>query len=281
MMELLVVLAVIATLSALLFPAVIAAKDQARRTVCVVNFGQVSMATSLYLQDYDDRYMPANYQVDSPTSQNDKTWVQLLLPYVNNLKIFRCPADVASRSAAEGTFDESLSPVDSAERFYDISMRSNLGYNYLYLAPPVKEGGVWQVQPRMYTQLSNASQTLLFVDTVHEVVDGRPQGGGNYLVIPPCRYEVVNDTKVDTFLATVAGPSRQVFAAHAGWTPQESSTYVFGGAWPWHSGTVTVVRADGSAKVVKTADLAGGCEVKDQWGGFISDRGRYLWDFQP
>ncbi len=60
LIELLVVIAIIAILAAILMPVYAKAKDMARQTSCQTNLKQLSLATSLYLADYDGRYPNLN-----------------------------------------------------------------------------------------------------------------------------------------------------------------------------------------------------------------------------
>ena len=55
LIELLVVIAIIAILAAILFPAFAKARETARRTACVSNLRQISMAALQYAQEYDER----------------------------------------------------------------------------------------------------------------------------------------------------------------------------------------------------------------------------------
>ncbi len=58
LIELLVVIAIIAILAAILFPVFARAREAARKTVCISNLKQDSLAILMYNQDYDDT-MPA------------------------------------------------------------------------------------------------------------------------------------------------------------------------------------------------------------------------------
>ena len=66
LIELLVVIAIIAILAAILFPVFARARENARRTSCVSNVKQFSLALMQYTQDYDERY-PRSY-FDQPDS---------------------------------------------------------------------------------------------------------------------------------------------------------------------------------------------------------------------
>ena len=57
LVELLVVIAIIALLMGILMPALRAAKDQVRRTVCASNLRQLMLATIIYSGEWDD-YLP-------------------------------------------------------------------------------------------------------------------------------------------------------------------------------------------------------------------------------
>lgn len=56
LIELLVVIAIIAILAAILFPVFAQAREKARQTACISNFKQVSTATLMYVQDYDELF---------------------------------------------------------------------------------------------------------------------------------------------------------------------------------------------------------------------------------
>ncbi|HEY0867440.1 MAG TPA: prepilin-type N-terminal cleavage/methylation domain-containing protein [Fimbriimonas sp.] len=283
LLELLVVLAVVMILAGILFPVFAHAKQAGLRAACISNYKQLSAATGLYNSDYDDFYMPVNHQPASePNSRNDRTWVQLVLPYVRDFSVFRCPADTSERPRPDSTFDQDLVPGDSYSRFYTASLRSNVAYNYLYLSPVVRSGNLWRAAPRSTTDIANPSRTIVYVDSVWSRDEiGRPVGGGNWLVVPPCRYSAEGGQRIDTFVGSTSMNS-QVFVPddRIGWSSEPESRAVYGGAWPWHFGHMTVAYADGSVANLTPGHLASGCEVRENWGGQINSPATYLWDLR-
>ena len=90
LIELLVVIAIIAILAAILFPVFAQAREKARAISCLSNMKELGTADTMYLQDYDERYVEWRYFLPN----GDKlTWVELLQPYVKNKQIWICPSD--------------------------------------------------------------------------------------------------------------------------------------------------------------------------------------------
>lgn len=273
--ELLIALATMALLAAILMPVFRVARDSAKATTCISNFHQTALATQLYLVDYEDRLIPVNHRPGlSGNATNDRTWVQIVQPYLRSFAVFRCPSDYGRRPSSEGVFDADLVPGDSEARFYEASKRSNLGYNHLYLAPVVRtSGGPWTASPRTAGQAADPSRTLLFVDSVWEVNSrGKPSGGGRWVVTPPCRFETRGAGLADSF-----GAEGAVHVPEIGWQPQVKD---YGGVWPWHNNRVNVVRLDSSAKSLSLNSLTAGCEALARWTGKITDNDSYMWDLR-
>jgi len=130
LIELLVVIAIIAILVAILFPVFARARESARKTSCLSNMKQIGLGSLMYAQDYDEIYQDsrsATSQIEGPgceqiyirsltnvysggdhincwgirlyapgtgkTTQVVAGYPRVLLPYVKNLQIFRCPSD--------------------------------------------------------------------------------------------------------------------------------------------------------------------------------------------
>jgi prepilin-type N-terminal cleavage/methylation domain-containing protein/prepilin-type processing-associated H-X9-DG protein len=95
LIELLVVIAIIAILAAILFPVFARAREKARQTACMSNMKQLGTATLMYVQDYDGFY-PMRYGGACPPdceSNKQRSWKNMLLPYIRNHGIFKCPSN--------------------------------------------------------------------------------------------------------------------------------------------------------------------------------------------
>ena len=276
--ELLIVFAITAILASVLFPVFKSARASAHKTNCLSHFKQLQLVTNLYVADWDDRMMPVNHQPAAPAnSANDRTWVQLTLPYAEAFSIYNCPSDYGQRPSAETSFDQDLIPGDTYSKYYSASLRVNAGYNYAYLAPVYRmPNRTWIADPRIQTTISEPSKTLLFVDSVYgRTPSGQPYGGGSWLVVPPCRFEFKNGHVVDSFLI---GQGSALYAPTAGWEKDKDSPYLYGSAWPWHTGRMNIVRIDGSATSIPAGALSAGCDVRENWMGSIRDSSLYMWD---
>ncbi len=125
LIELLVVIAIIAILMAILMPSLQLAREQAQRTVCLHNIGQLSLAWIMYADENDDRIVNGDVGEYGGLHQGEKSWVLrdydaatlrekiqcikdgALFPYTNNWKVYRCPMGKTSKDEARlyGVFD--------------------------------------------------------------------------------------------------------------------------------------------------------------------------------
>ena len=109
LIELLVVIAIISILAAILFPVFAQARGSARNTADMSNIRQLGAATLMYVQDYDETFVPVGSWNDpTVTSYNHPSapaegvqwdgWGLRIVPYVKSAGIFHSPwtPDVAN-----------------------------------------------------------------------------------------------------------------------------------------------------------------------------------------
>jgi prepilin-type N-terminal cleavage/methylation domain-containing protein/prepilin-type processing-associated H-X9-DG protein len=305
LIELLVVIAIIAILAAILFPVFSQARESARQTTCMSRFYQVARAVIAYSADFDTyqpltEYYSSWANVDNPAN---RYLPMLLQPYVKNWLMFRCPSD-------PNATDEILAachgrpPRSQIEREQCYSLTTNLGYNYAYLSPVGcydRCGDFlygWRNNPTHEARIKTPANTILFVDSIwyRDPATGQPQGGGNWVILPPCRFWRNPSTgqSVDTFTMLYT-PSRATrwysYGSYcgcsdwqgAGWLLQQARGWCrwleLGGTWPWHRRErMMVAFADGHAKPFTPSQLTVGCDPRPCMNGFILDPEKYMWD---
>ena len=111
LLEILVVIALMASLMALLFPVFSQAREKARQSVCTANLRQIGQAMAMYAQDYDGLYPFGADPLDKKTFHYtgvdpDKNATLLAMPYLHDLlftytkshEIWRCPSDTGFHS---------------------------------------------------------------------------------------------------------------------------------------------------------------------------------------
>src|SRR5438128_1558348 len=135
LIELLVVIAIIAILAAILFPVFAQARAQARKASCQSNFKQLTLATLMYLQDYDEGYpltwtQPNNVVSNTATHPN-QLLLQMSGPYIKNTQIFICPGDAA-------TYTQRINPgfgwpsgnTNTFQAAFNYATTADFGVNY-------------------------------------------------------------------------------------------------------------------------------------------------------
>jgi prepilin-type N-terminal cleavage/methylation domain-containing protein/prepilin-type processing-associated H-X9-DG protein len=85
LIELLVVIAIIAILAAILFPVFAQAREKARQASCASNVRQLGLGLMIYLQDYDEVFVPGSGGAES-------RWYRTITRYTKNKVIQNCPS---------------------------------------------------------------------------------------------------------------------------------------------------------------------------------------------
>ena len=91
LIELLTVIAIIALLAAMLFPAFASARAKARDANCMSNLNQIGLAIKLYGADWGE-FLPMAYI--RPSERGPPCIPEVRSSFDRCTKIFRCPADV-------------------------------------------------------------------------------------------------------------------------------------------------------------------------------------------
>jgi prepilin-type N-terminal cleavage/methylation domain-containing protein len=176
LVELLVVIAVIAILSALLLPVFAQAREKARQAGCLSNLRQIAMAWSMYVQDHDEAFPPGFYfGVENGAPCFYVGLHRAVLPYTKNNDIWRCPTNptahhVPSAHANMGLPKDCTSggfPVEYISYVWNRSVfRSGIG-NELYA------GLGWPVLPvTRLAEIAAPTETPLLWDGRYGVSGG-------------------------------------------------------------------------------------------------------------
>ncbi len=132
LIELLVVIVIIGALASLLLPALSKAKSTARRTACISNLGQVSLALRLYVDDNDDRLPELSEPNFYPNGVGAfykeliKSYAGLTGPSSPKDKVFICPAD-HDLDAFHDFTSYTYNGIESAGPFYAPRSGARLG----------------------------------------------------------------------------------------------------------------------------------------------------------
>jgi prepilin-type N-terminal cleavage/methylation domain-containing protein/prepilin-type processing-associated H-X9-DG protein len=236
LIELLVVIAIIAILASILFPVFAQAREAARKTSCSSNARQLGTAFTMYVQDFDETFPQAVFTgaggFTTPDNSGQFRWGWLIMPYVKNMQLFRCPSQSAnfvhSTCAGQGC-------LDPANPFYGYlwGLFPNYGYNWGYLAPDPSNatpgaGASGNSRGMSLASVAAPADTVMLADSIWTPA-GAPTTTdlGYFLIYPPNQWQ--------------------------GAPPVNGFSY--GRVWPRHQNKATVAFVDGHVKVMDVDKL--------------------------
>jgi len=107
LIELMVVIAIVATLAAMLLPALGRAKEMGRRIHCLNNLKQLGLALQMYIDEHNGLL---------PPREHPNRWPQRLFDGYQDLRVLVCPDDTDPKTSRGA--DVTLYPADGAPRSY-------------------------------------------------------------------------------------------------------------------------------------------------------------------
>jgi prepilin-type N-terminal cleavage/methylation domain-containing protein/prepilin-type processing-associated H-X9-DG protein len=161
LIELLVVIAIIAILAAILFPVFSSAKEKGKQSACMSNVKQLATAYSNYCDDHDGKLCPyAQKNVPGIWRDDYKYWMENIMPYVKNYKIFECPSRPMGKYGTYG--------VRSIPWYKFIGY----GINYYYLASNIEtQPGYAEGKGLKISVLQAPSKTVFLVDSIGRIAN--------------------------------------------------------------------------------------------------------------
>lgn len=98
LIELLVVIAIIASLLAILTPALRKAREHGKRVVCISNQHGIAVGAMVYMNENQNRFMyqhpKIEYAVPNARTSGGQNWITRIWPYIDGAKeSFKCPAN--------------------------------------------------------------------------------------------------------------------------------------------------------------------------------------------
>lgn len=162
LVELLVVIAIIAILAALLLSALSSAKSKARRTACLNNAKQISLAVHLYAGESGDKLPDAGHPSYITYKELVKRHLGLTGASSAQDKIFACPADTFY-------FDDSTGDYASQSRHeqgqFDYSSYTFNGLNLLTNYPNLQYNGpLHGIGGRQLGSIAGPDKTVLVLE---------------------------------------------------------------------------------------------------------------------
>jgi len=118
LIELLVVIAIIAILAAILVPVFARAREKARAISCLSNIKEVTLASMMYSQDYDELIIP-EWLNEGWVNDWDRMWPVIIQPYLKNYQTTVCP-DAPQDEGPDWPYDQENHRVGSSIAINDL-----------------------------------------------------------------------------------------------------------------------------------------------------------------
>jgi len=296
LIELLVVIAIIAILAAILFPVFAQAKAAAKGTASLSNSKQITLASLMYSNDYDDEFVAVGYfDPTAPigwcggagTSGCIRSWSEVLLPYMKTGELYLDPLAPSDSS--------NIWPGDVTDSY---AYYSQFGYDFEVLSPVM---GLGDPQPLSASALGRPASVPMMAAKATAWLEASDDWDGGYsmdssfLIAAP--YCDMSDGWVDNSslkLSTAITPNSWCDYVSPGWTnswgyqAEPGVTVQAGG----NTGLVSLRRAslatvsftDGHCKAMTDSALAVGTNYVSNSSSFlpsqlvVTDATKYLWD---
>ena len=187
LIELLVVIAIIAILAAILFPVFQKVRENARRSACLSNMKQISLAEIQYTQDYDERNSGAFKVVGHPGDAGARTyWPELLYPFTKAKQIYICPdgmpphVDMWGSTTGQGdqyeAFQDTNPDVEYIDYAYNCVRNGNANGNTIGIGTVTDSDAEGQA----LSSIQSPTSTIIFTETrPNPAPNGTQFGGAN------------------------------------------------------------------------------------------------------
>jgi prepilin-type N-terminal cleavage/methylation domain-containing protein/prepilin-type processing-associated H-X9-DG protein len=283
LIELLVVIAIIAILAAILFPVFAQAKEAAKKTSCLSNSKQFTLAAIMYEGDVDDTMVmgwngtaPGVLRDDNSVYRTWYPWTKAIQPYLKNYGILLCPDNTGNGF------------IQAANATARTQIYAPYGYNYGYLGdfagndPNGNGNYLWT--PISATAVQRVANTVMFAESEgvnyatadHAFVWSQPIGP---IVEPPDAY-LSDHVFFSEGWGTPDGLTQfYTFPGYGGVSWRHGSSGFVSGQLP--TGGANTAFCDGHSKFFKTGALAAGTNFAPNQSGhvvFVVDKTKYLWD---
>lgn len=160
LVELLIVIAILAMLSGILFPVFSTAREKARSANCQTNLMEIGNAVTMYAQDFDGRLLPCvsfaknisnecedtqmkNYSIGGYALNDCWAWSTILYPYVKKEKAYYCPSSVVDTGS-------------TYELGYAINVNITSGNKFIF-----KGSNISGVRPKKINEINGTSVIYL------------------------------------------------------------------------------------------------------------------------